>query len=85
MRPIAAGVGVAGGRMGFATFFFLGVEGPVSLLFGESTWALFRFLLVLATFWGASGAASTLMVGVDAIRRADLLDDILIDLDEEGD
>lgn len=79
INPIAAGVGVTGGRIGFVAFFLFGVDGAASFPFGRgSAGTVFLFLLILATFGGESLAASTLIMGDAAFRRADLLEDILI-------
>ena len=81
IKPIAAGVGVAGGRIGLLVFFLLGVEGSASLLFvmGSllSCGTLFLFLLVLAAFGGAGPFVSSFFMDEAALNRVDLLEDIV--------
>jgi hypothetical protein len=82
INPTAAGVGVTGGRIDFVARFLFGVDGPVSVPFGrDSAGILFLFLLVFANFGGGSTAAFSLFTGKIALKRADLLEDITIDLE----
>lgn len=79
--PTAAGVGVAGGRIGWEAFFLLGVAGPASLplvrVSADSCATLFLFLLVLATFGGVGlFVRSSLAMDEAALNRVDLLEDI---------
>ena len=81
IKPIAAGVGVAGGRIGLEAFFLLGVAGPASLPLvrgsAVSCATLFLFLLVFATFGGVDPfARSSLIMDEAALNRVDLLEDI---------
>jgi hypothetical protein len=56
IRPIAAGVGVAGGVL-LDVLFFFGVDGLVSL--DSAFWAgILRFLLMFATLFGTSTSST---------------------------
>lgn len=79
INPIAMGVGVTGGRIGFVDRCLFGVDGPAS---ENSAGTFFLFLLIFATLTGGLVAASSLMIGV-ALKRADLLEDIVTDLEYE--
>lgn len=77
INPIAAGVGVTGGRIRFAERFLLGVDGDSLNAVGASE-TVFLFLLTLAIFGVGVSDASALMAGV-VLKRADRLDCMLID------
>ena len=80
--PIAAGVGVTGGRIGLEAFFLLGVEGPPSLPLplvrgsAGSCGTPFLFLLILATLGGVDTFVRSSLTDEAALSRADLLEDI---------
>lgn len=80
INPIAAGVGVAGGRIGLVTRFLFGVEGLALLPLGASEGTLFLFLLLFATF-GGSTAGSSLTMTEAALKRDDLLEDMTVDFE----
>jgi hypothetical protein len=77
INPIAAGVGVAGGRIDLVASFLFGVEGPASLPFGASEGTLFLFLLIFATLGGSTAGSSFAMTDA-ALKRDDFLEDITI-------
>lgn len=72
-----AGVGVTGGGIVLVTLFFFGVDGASSLLFGLNlTVSNFLFLPSFGTI-GVGIVGSELPFETAALRRADLLEDML--------
>jgi len=80
IKPTAAGVGVAGGRIGLDVLFLFGVDGPASLPFvtgSEVSSATFLFILTLATFGGGDLFVRSSLIDEAVLKRVDLLVDIV--------